>query len=62
MGLTYRTYLEGNSSIFGCSKCKTHLSTPASIISRVSNKDKLHTNVFNYQIAISWSTWTGISI
>ncbi|EIE82563.1 hypothetical protein RO3G_07268 [Rhizopus delemar RA 99-880] len=34
MGLTYRTYLEENSSIFGCSKCKTHLSTSASIISR----------------------------
>ncbi|CAO3697994.1 unnamed protein product [Rhizopus stolonifer] len=34
MGFTYRTYFEGNSSILGCSCCKTHLSTSDSIISR----------------------------
>lgn len=33
MGLTYRTYLNGN-RIFGCSKCRTHLSTTESIISK----------------------------
>ncbi|CAG8469042.1 11666_t:CDS:10 [Ambispora gerdemannii] len=33
MGLTYRTYLEG-SRVFGCSKCRTHLSTTESIISK----------------------------
>jgi hypothetical protein len=36
MGLSYRAYLEGTSSIiYGCSKCQTHLSTSDSIISRV---------------------------
>ncbi|RCH81991.1 hypothetical protein CU097_004782 [Rhizopus azygosporus] len=34
MGLTYRTYLEGSSTIYGCLKCKTHLSTSDAIISR----------------------------
>ncbi|KAI8369281.1 Yippee/Mis18 [Radiomyces spectabilis] len=32
MGLKYRTYLEGI-TIYGCHKCKTHLSTEESIIS-----------------------------
>ncbi|KAI8884858.1 yippee [Backusella circina FSU 941] len=32
MGLTYRTYLEGT-SIYGCAKCKTHLTTEEDIIS-----------------------------
>ncbi|KAF0540172.1 Yippee/Mis18 [Gigaspora rosea] len=33
MGLTYRTYLNGT-RIFGCNKCRTHLSTTDSIISK----------------------------
>ena len=34
MGLTYRTYLDGT-RIFGCNKCRTHLSTSDNIISKV---------------------------
>ena len=34
MGLTYRTYLDGT-RIFGCTKCRTHLSTSDNIISKV---------------------------
>ncbi|RUP45837.1 hypothetical protein BC936DRAFT_147677 [Jimgerdemannia flammicorona] len=33
MGLTYRIYLSGN-RIFGCGKCKTHLSTSEHIMSK----------------------------
>lgn len=36
MGLYYRTYLEGPSTVYGCSDCGTHLATSESIISRVS--------------------------
>ncbi|KAI9320884.1 peptidylprolyl isomerase [Dichotomocladium elegans] len=33
MGLKYRTFLEG-SSVYGCSNCKTHLSTSDAVLSR----------------------------
>ena len=35
MGMKYRRYLAGE-RIYGCSKCKTHLATIHSMISRVS--------------------------
>ncbi|KAI9330248.1 yippee zinc-binding/DNA-binding /Mis18, centromere assembly-domain-containing protein [Pilaira anomala] len=34
MGFSYRTYLESSSSIYACGKCKTHLSTAESVISK----------------------------
>ena len=36
MGMKYRRYLAGE-RIYGCSKCKTHLATIHSMISRVSS-------------------------
>ena len=35
MGLTYNTYLEGN-SVYGCKNCKAHLANNEDIISKVS--------------------------
>ncbi|KAG2199832.1 hypothetical protein INT47_009445 [Mucor saturninus] len=34
MGLTYRTYIESESPVYGCFKCKAHLSTAEAIVSR----------------------------
>ncbi|KAI8091195.1 uncharacterized protein B0P05DRAFT_526514 [Gilbertella persicaria] len=34
MGLLYRAYLEGSSTIYGCAKCKAHLASSDSLISR----------------------------
>ncbi|KAL1917468.1 uncharacterized protein VTP21DRAFT_3861 [Calcarisporiella thermophila] len=36
MGLKYKTYLNGN-RIYGCSQCRTHLSTNENIISKSFN-------------------------
>lgn len=35
MGLTYNTYLDGN-SVYGCKNCKAHLANNEDIISKVS--------------------------
>lgn len=35
MGLQYNTYLTSPSRVYGCRKCKTHLSTQEDILSRV---------------------------
>ncbi|KAI8989938.1 Yippee/Mis18 [Pilobolus umbonatus] len=37
MGFRYRIYLEGRSSVYGCSICRTHLSTSNLIISKHFN-------------------------
>ncbi|KAI9267174.1 yippee zinc-binding/DNA-binding /Mis18, centromere assembly-domain-containing protein [Helicostylum pulchrum] len=34
MGFSYRTYLESSSSIYGCAKCNTHLTTAELVISK----------------------------
>lgn len=37
MGLQYRTYLDSGEVVYGCCRCKTHLSTADAIISRQFN-------------------------
>ena len=41
MGLTYNTYLESQTKIYGCRTCKAHLSNHEDLISRVSTKYKV---------------------
>ena len=56
MGMSYRRYLTGE-RIYGCSKCKTHLATIHSMISRVSSEsvsinttsDRITIQAFNGQ-------------
>lgn len=63
MGLTYRTYLEGSSTIYGCLKCKTHLSTSDAIISRVNWIYFSYIQPYLIHIlAISWTTWSSIFV
>lgn len=37
MGLKYKTYLE-SSKVYGCKRCKTHLTSLESLISRVRQR------------------------
>ncbi|KAL1927184.1 hypothetical protein VTP01DRAFT_5147 [Rhizomucor pusillus] len=41
MGLTYPTYLEAK-TIYGCRKCKTHLSTGEAVLSRLLSVRTYH--------------------
>lgn len=52
MGLSYRTYLESKLSVYGCLKCKTHLSTSESIISKVKKKKGQRDNCYMILIPV----------
>ncbi|KAI0322261.1 yippee-like protein [Amylostereum chailletii] len=46
MGMSYRRYLAG-ARVYGCSKCRTHLSTIHSMISRAFNGQHGRAYLFN---------------
>jgi hypothetical protein len=50
MGMSYRRYLTGE-RIYGCSKCKTHLATIHSMMSRVSS-ESVSINITSDRITI----------
>lgn len=68
MGLYYRTYLEGPSTVYGCADCGTHLATSESIISRVSSlitcfvMQSVEINSKLHHVAISRSTWSSLFV
>lgn len=65
MGLKYRTYLDGT-LVYGCSKCKTHLTTGDAIISKVRSMQSMTLSIYIYDfffaLGLSWSTWPSLSI
>ncbi|KAI9488846.1 Yippee/Mis18 [Zychaea mexicana] len=51
MGLKYRTYLDGT-AIYGCTKCRTHLTTGDAIVSRQFQGQHGQAYLFNYVVNI----------
>lgn len=55
MGLIYNTYLDGYPRIFACSKCKTHLSAHADLVSKQFRGQHGKAYLFNSVVNITES-------